>query len=223
MEQPFLIFDLDGTLVDSLPGITASLLRSLHAHGLPGHSNEAVRSYVGDGLSTLIRRAAPQGVDVNVLQSLTRLFKADYAISWKDGTVPYEGIPEALTELQKRGYRMAVLSNKTDEFTVEIAKSVFPTIHFQQVLGQRDGMPPKPDPAGALHIAAAAGVVVEDCLVIGDSSMDLETAGRAGMHAIAVTWGYHDRERLLAAGARWMIDHPQELVRVVDAPGVSEE
>lgn len=223
MAQHLLIFDLDGTLVDSLPGITASLLRSLHAHGLPGHSNEAVRAFVGDGLSTLIRRAAPQGVDVDLLQSLIRLFKADYAISWKDGTAPYEGIPEALAELQKRGYRMAVLSNKTDEFTVEIAKAVFPDIHFLLVLGQRDGMPPKPDPAGALHIATAAGVAVEDCLIIGDSSIDLETAGRAGMHAIAATWGYHDRGRLLAAGARWLVEHPDELVRVVDAPGLAEE
>lgn len=223
MAQPLLIFDLDGTLVDSLPGITASLLRSLHAHGLPGHSNEAVRSFVGDGLATLVRRAAPQGADAGLIESLIRLFKADYAISWKDGTVPYDGVSEALSDLQGRGYRMAVLSNKTDEFTVEIAKAVFPEIHFLLALGQRDGMPPKPDPAGALHIAAAAGVAVEDCMIIGDSSMDLETAARAGMHAIAVTWGYHDRSRLLAAGARWLVDHPDELARVVDAPGLAEE
>lgn len=209
--KPFLIFDLDGTLVDSLPGIAGSLNRSLRNHGLKGHSAEAVRSFVGDGLATLVRRAAPKGTDPEWIESIIRAFKSDYAATWREGTKPYEGIPELLESLHQRGFRMAVLSNKTDGFTVEMVSALFASIPFERVLGLRDGMPPKPDPTGALEIASAAEVAAKDCLVIGDSTMDVETARNAGMTAVAVAWGYHDRDRLIAAGATTIIESPADL------------
>lgn len=209
--KPSLIFDLDGTLVDSLPGIAASLNRTLTAHGLPGHSNTAIRSFVGDGLRTLVQRAAPAGANPALIESLVSLFKKDYDLSWAQGTKPYPGIHAMLTELQHDGFQMAVLSNKTHEFTETITHSVFPQIHFATVLGQRDGIPHKPDPAGALHIASALGTAPEDCLVIGDSTMDLETAANADMKAIAVAWGYHDRQRLMAADTTRIAEHPSDL------------
>lgn len=214
--KPCLIFDLDGTLVDSLPGIAASLNRTLSAHGLPGHSDERVRSFVGDGLRNLILRAAPKGVETATLESLLGLYRRDYALSWKSGTSIYPGVANLLDELQKSGFAMAALSNKVHDFTVEMVRAMFPAIRFAAVLGQRDGIPHKPNPAGALQLADILGTSPENCVVIGDSTMDIETASNAGMRAIAVTWGYHDRARLVAAGATRLIDHPSELPALLE-------
>ncbi len=206
-----LIFDLDGTLVDSLRGIADTLNRTLDAHGLPGHSDAQVRSFVGNGLRNLIARAAPQGADPALIDSLLALYRKDYERTWKQGTEPYPGIVAMLDELRRDGFTMAVLSNKTHDFTVTMVRDMFPTIHFVHILGQRDGLPHKPDPAGALQLAEAMGVPAEECVVIGDSTMDIQTAANAGMRAIAVSWGYHDRRRLEAAGPDHMIDSPAEL------------
>jgi phosphoglycolate phosphatase len=214
--KPCLIFDLDGTLVDSLPGIAASLNRTLSAHGLPGHSDGRVRSFVGDGLRNLILRAAPKGVETATLESLLGLYRKDYALSWKSGTSVYPGVANLLDELQKSGFAMAVLSNKVHDFTVEMVSAMFPAIRFAAVLGQRDGIPHKPNPAGALQLADVLGTSPENCVVIGDSTMDIETASNADMRAIAVTWGYHDRDRLVAAGASLLIEHPSELPALLE-------
>ena len=209
--KPPLIFDLDGTLVDSLSGIADSLNRSLTAHGLPGHSHAAIRTFIGNGMLTLIQRAAPAGADPELIHSLAKLFKEDYKLSWHHGTFAYPGIPALLADLQASGHPLAVLSNKPHELTVAMVRTVFPEIHFTQVLGQQDAMPHKPDPAGALLIASAFGVDPQDCIVIGDSTMDLETAANAGMTAVAVAWGYHDPARLLAAGAVSVAESVAEL------------
>jgi len=206
-----LIFDLDGTLVDSLPGIVASLNRTLVAHGLPSHSDAAIRSFVGDGLQTLVLRAAPASVNPTLQTSIISLFKKDYELSWTHGTKAYPGIPGMLEELQRGAYQLAVLSNKTHAFTVEMVRTMFPTIHFPMVLGQRENRPQKPHPDGALQIASDLGIVPAKCVIIGDSTIDLETAANAEMRAIAVTWGYHDRQRLLDTGVTHIIDNPTEL------------
>lgn len=208
--QPTLIFDLDGTLVDSLPGISASLNRTLEKSHLPGHPLAAVRNFIGDGARVLLQRAAPTASDA-VLQTLERDFKADYSATWPDGTVPFDGIPEALAALAAQGFPLAVLSNKPHEFTATIVAKMFPGVPFAAVLGQRPGIPHKPDPAGALEIANTLGVSPADCLVIGDSTMDLDTARNAGMRSIAVTWGYHDLPRLLASGPSRVLNSPAEL------------
>ena len=210
--KPCLIFDLDGTLVDSLPGIAASLNRSLSAHGLSVHSDDMVRSFVGDGLQMLVQRAAPSGAEVTLIDSLVAFFKNDYELTWADGTMPYPGIPQMLEELQNDGFSMAVLSNKTHDFTVAMVGSVFPHIRFAQVLGQRDGIQHKPDPAGAFQIATALDAAPENCILIGDSTIDIETAANAHMQAIAVTWGYHERKRLEQSGATEFIAQPSELM-----------
>ncbi len=206
-----LIFDLDGTLVNSLPGIVGSMNRCLLAHDLPAHSHAAIRSFVGDGLRTLAQRAAPAGAEPAVIESLVSQFKSDYAATWAQGTWAYPGIHHLLDELQKAGYPLAVLSNKTHQFTEVMTRAIFPLIHFSKVLGQQDGIPHKPHPAGALQIALSLGAAVENCVVIGDSTIDLETAANAGMQAIAVAWGYHDRKRLILAGATRLVEHPSEL------------
>lgn len=197
--QQALIFDLDGTLVESLPGIAASLNRALALHGLSGHGDDAVRGFIGDGVKMLITRAMAPGEAALHLESALRSFVEDYAVSWDQGTLPYPGMLELLSALKSRGIPLAVLSNKPHAFTVEIVENLFPQNTFAAVLGNREGLPHKPDPSGALEIAAVLGTTPENCILIGDSTMDLDTAKNAGMKSIAVTWGYHDRQRLLAA------------------------
>lgn len=206
-----LIFDLDGTLVDSLRGITASLNHALAASGLPAHPPESVRGFIGNGARILIRRAAPADADESLLHTVEQAFKSHYDLTWSDGTSVYDGIHELLDALQQRGHPLAVLSNKPHPFTAAIVSEMFPAVRFSAVLGQRHGIPHKPDPAGALEIAANLHLPPEHCTLIGDSTMDLETARSSGMRAVAVTWGFQDREQLLAAGADVMIDSPEEL------------
>ena len=210
--QKGLIFDLDGTLVDSLEGIAASLNHALRESGLPEHSQAAVRGFIGNGARLLITRAAPKGADEELLDRLENAFKANYDVTWPSGTFPYEGIIKLLETLQSKGIPLTVLSNKPHSFTSTIVAQVFPSIDFKVVLGQLPGIPHKPDPSGALEIANLIGLLPEECTVIGDSTMDIETARNAGMQAIAVTWGFHDRERLLGAGAHLIADDPAALL-----------
>lgn len=212
---PSLIFDLDGTLVDSLPGIADSLNRALKAKQLPAHSRQAVRSFVGSGLNMLVKRAMPADASETLVEAVIAEFKQDYAYSWAEGTQPYLSIPSILKELQRDGYQLAVLSNKTHVFTQTIAREVFPLIHFTSVLGQQDGVPHKPHPSGALKIANAMGCAPGNCILIGDSAADIETATNAQMPSIAVTWGYNDRAKLERAGAKHFCDSPQMLPRML--------
>ena len=148
-----LIFDLDGTLVDSLRGIAASLNRALGGSGLPIHPDSAVRGFIGNGSRALIQRAAPSAADEALLLEIEQAFKADYDLTWPDGTTVYAGIFELLESLQACGHPLAVLSNKPHPFTAAIVSRMFPTIRFAAVLGQRAGILNKPDPAGALEIS----------------------------------------------------------------------
>lgn len=210
-----LIFDLDGTLVDSLDGIAASLNHALHASNLPTHSHDAVRGFIGNGARVLIERGTPAGSADSLIEVVEQAFKAHYDLHWPAGTIAYNGIEDLLETLQRQGHELAVLSNKPHPFTEAMVARLFPTIRFAVVLGQRAGIPHKPDPTGALEIAATLGLAPAQCCVIGDSTMDIETALNAGMRPVAVTWGFHDRERLIAAGATSLADDPAALMSVI--------
>jgi phosphoglycolate phosphatase len=209
--KPGLIFDLDGTLIDSLPGIAASLNRALERCGLPGHADGDVRRFIGNGSYELARRAMPDGASPADILAVETAFKDDYAITWPEGTAPYDGIRECLETLFSAGFRLAVLSNKPHPFTVEIVHRLFPRLPFDPVLGQRPGTPRKPDPEAALQIARHWDLMPEHCRFIGDSTVDLETARGAGMPAIAVGWGYHDASALRAAGAASVLEKVTDL------------
>jgi phosphoglycolate phosphatase len=211
-----LIFDLDGTLVDSLQGIATALNHALRLSSLPVHSLEVVRGFIGNGARILIERGAPAGSSETLLDQLEQAFKTEYEVAWPQGTSPYPGITSLLETLQERGATLAVLSNKPHAFTAAMVARIFPGIRFGVVLGQRFGIPHKPDPAGALEISAQLGVAPECCCIIGDSTMDIETAKNARMKAIAVTWGFHDCERLVEAGANHIANDPAELLRICE-------
>jgi len=211
-----LIFDLDGTLVDSLQGITTALNSALLGSGLPTHPATAVRGFIGNGARVLIERGVPAGSSEMLILAVEQAFKSEYEVAWPLGTTPYPGIVHLLETLQLNGAPLAVLSNKPHPFTVAMVARIFPSIRFGLVLGQRNGVPHKPDPSGALEISAELGILPQHCSIIGDSTMDIETARNAKMEAIAVTWGFHDRERLLSAGAQHIANDPTELLRICE-------
>lgn len=196
-----IIFDLDGTLVESLPGIAASLNRALAMHRMPRHGHAAVRTFIGDGAKMLVQRAVPTASTDETRASILKFFAEDYAVSWPAGTTVYLGILEILARLSSENIPLAVLSNKPHPFTVEIVERLFPENTFAAILGNREGLLHKPDPTGALEIATSLNLATKDCTIVGDSTMDLDTAKNAGMKSIAVTWGYHDRECLSYADA----------------------
>ena len=215
--RPGLIFDLDGTLVDSLPGIAASLNRALDLLDLPTHGHPAVRSFIGNGTLELARKAVPAGSPDDLARQVEAAFKEDYALTWPDGTAPYPGIPECLGTLVASGFPMAILSNKPHPFTVEIVARLFPGVPFDPVFGQRPETPRKPDPEAALQIARFWGLAPENCRFIGDSTIDIATARAAGMPAVAVAWGYHDPAALLAAGGGLLVEKVRTLPAALGA------
>jgi phosphoglycolate phosphatase len=212
--KPGLIFDLDGTLIDSLPGIAASLNRALSSLDFPIHGLAAVQSFIGNGSLELARRAAPTGTTEDLVDSLEAAFKKDYAVTWPIGTAPYPGISECLTELHSAGFHLAVLSNKPHLFTSEIVARLFPNLLFSPVFGQRLGVPRKPDPEAALQIAHLWNLTPSDCRFIGDSIIDVATAKAAGIPAIGVAWGYENASSLLAAGAERVLASIADLISV---------
>lgn len=217
MTNHALIFDLDGTLVDSLPGIADALNAALAAAGLPQHSEFAVRDFVGDGLETTVRRACPPGTSDAMITKLVEDFREAYAAVWKHGTRPYEGIRELLVDLQKDKIPVAVLSNKSHAFTVEMVAEIFGEIDFIHVLGLKPGMEPKPDPAGAMEILRAIELPAGRCMLVGDSTIDIRTAKRAGMRSCSVTWGYHNAPRLEAEAPDSLVHDVPALRRLIGA------
>ena len=207
-----LIFDLDGTLIDSLPGIAASLNRALEAQGFDPHGHPDVRRFIGNGSYELARKALPEGSAHELILAVEEGFKRDYALTWPEGTAPYAGIPELLDKLAVRGrQRLAILSNKPHPFTVEIVARLFPGVPFDPVTGQREDLRRKPFPDAALWIAEKWALLPGQCLFIGDSTVDLETARAAGMPPVATAWGYHDAAALLNAGASQVLEKVSDL------------
>ncbi|MCU0797949.1 MAG: HAD-IA family hydrolase [Akkermansiaceae bacterium] len=183
-----LVFDLDGTLVDSLPGIAAGLNQALTRAGLPSHRLDAVRSFVGNGSLDLARRALPADCSMDPA-ALEALFREEYAHTWQTGTLAYPGILDLLDSL--RGRPLAVLSNKPEIFTREIVAAVFAADTFEHVIGQSDRFPRKPDPTALLHLCDAWKCPPSEVTLIGDSLPDLLTARHAGCRFLGVGWGYH--------------------------------
>ncbi|HCI92940.1 MAG TPA: HAD family hydrolase [Verrucomicrobiales bacterium] len=206
-----IIFDLDGTLVHSLPGIAASLNRTLDAAGLYTHPESDVRGFIGNGIGKLVERAAPTVSD-DELDTLVDGMRDNYARTWKDGTHPYAGVTETLANLSDRNIHIAVLSNKPDEYCRKITDYLFPDIHFPIVRGQLINVPSKPDPSGALSICSELNIAPENTALVGDSTIDLKTAKNAGMIAVAATWGYHDPPALAALSPDHTINKMNDLI-----------
>ena len=204
-----LIFDLDGTLLDSLADIGGAMNDALTARGWPSHPIDAYLRMVGDGIEVLAKRAAPAGEDV---ATLVEQYRARYRERMEHETKPYAGVPELLDALASRGVPMAVLSNKRDDFTVELVKRQLGRWPFVAVRGERQGVARKPDPVAALELAAELKLQPAEIGFVGDTPIDVKTAIAAGMTPVAVLWGFRTREELVAAGAGNLLSRPAELM-----------
>jgi phosphoglycolate phosphatase len=208
-----ILFDLDGTLADTLEDIASAMDEVLRSLGQPGHPPEAYRRFIGEGAAVLVARALPADRGDLAGRAL-EAFRQRYRAHLVERTRPYDGIAEVLEALQGRGTRLAVLSNKPHDLTVEMVERLFRGIAFGAVAGQRPGSPPKPDPAAALEIARTLGVPPAHCALVGDGPTDMDAARAAGMMPIAVSWGFRDRRELEAHGAAKVIDHPSDLLKL---------
>lgn len=206
------IFDLDGTLVNSLEDLADSVNEVLEECGYPRHSLRSYRRFVGDGIVALVRRALPAGArDEDSVVRCTDMMRDVYATRWNCKTRPYEGIPELLANLGSLDVATGVLSNKPHAMTQKVVRELLPTSRFQAVLGAEAGFPRKPDPAGALETARRLNARPENTVYVGDSDTDMKTARAAGMHAVGVLWGFRDGAELLAAGATRLVASPNEI------------
>ena len=205
------IFDLDGTLLNTIGDLAVSCNAVLALRGLPQHSYEDYCRFVGNGIMRLVERALPEALRTPYTVDVVRRdFVAYYLAHIDEHTFPYEGIPELLAELQRRGVRLAVASNKFQAGTEKLIGRYFPDIRFDVVLGQRPDVPLKPDPAAALNIAKELGIAPADFWYLGDTPTDLATCRGAGMNFIAVAWGFRSRQELSEAGAERIVDTPAQ-------------
>lgn len=208
-----IIFDLDGTLLDTIDDLATSVNHALRKNGYPEHELAEYPFFVGNGVYKLIERAMPESArtEENV-QRLRRDFVAHYTEHNTDLTVPYPGIGELVAELSRRGIGMAVASNKYLEATRKLVTHYFGAGTFRVVLGQREGIAPKPDPTIVYDILSETGVPAGETLYVGDSGVDMRTAANAGLRSAGVTWGFRPRKELEDNGARHIVDTPAELL-----------
>ena len=214
------IFDLDGTLLDTLRDIAAAANQVLLELRYPEHSLDAYRYLVGDGVRVLFQRALPDGVGTGqVVDRCVELFERHYAETWDRSSAPYAGIESLLELLERRGIPMAVLSNKPHAFTLQCVSRFFAPGRFDPVLGQRPHVARKPDPAGVDEICRQWGIPAGRVFYLGDTNTDMWTACAAGCVAVGVTWGFRLASELEASGARFLIDEPVELLQLLDSVG----
>lgn len=205
------IFDLDGTLVNSLDDLADAVNEALAAQGFSVHPTDAYRFFVGDGMETLVQRALPQDASPEAVRAVAEDVRRIYSVHWARKSRPYAGILAVLKELCAAGLPVCVLSNKPHEFTELVVQRFFPDIPFRRVLGSPPGGKAKPEPRMALGIAEALGVRPDAVWLVGDSRTDMDTAAAAGMVPVGVLWGFRPKEELERHGARYLVEHPADL------------
>lgn len=207
------LFDLDGTLMDTLGDLADSVNAALSAQGLPPHPELAYKRFVGDGMTELVRRAFPAAALAgDGLARAQEAVRAEYERRWDVRSRPYPGVTDLLAVLELHGVPMAVFSNKPDGFTKRIVERFLSRFRFVSVLGARPGVPLKPDPAGALEAARLLGLAPAEVAYLGDTATDMATAAAAGMEPLGALWGFRDAAELMEAGARHLIARPEGLV-----------
>jgi|CXWL01.1.fsa_nt_gi phosphoglycolate phosphatase len=208
------IFDLDGTLLDSLSDIAGAVNDVLADYGFPQHSLSDYRQMVGEGVEHLVRSALPVFAHQR-LGEVVVAYRARYFERMTLNTRPYPGITQLLDGLTERGFAMGVLSNKRDDFTVALVRDVLYRWKFADVRGERIGVARKPDPTAALEIAKRLGVAPAECFLVGDTPIDMKTASAAGMTSIGVTWGFRTEPELKEAGAHHVVHEPQQVLALL--------
>lgn len=212
VKQKTFIFDLDGTLLDTLQDLAASTNYALRQYGMPEHSLDEIRRFVGNGVRKLMERAVPSGNQNPQFEAAFSAFRQHYMEHSLDTTRPYAGISELLWELEKRGCNMAVVSNKMMAATKELVAHFFPEITVAIGEHEAAGIRKKPAPDTVYEALNQLGTDKENAVYVGDSEVDLQTARNCGIPCVSVLWGFRDREFLIQHGATTLIEHPEELL-----------
>ena len=215
MRYDTFIFDLDGTLLDTLGDLAAAVNYALRSHGMPEHSLDDVRRFVGNGVRRLMERAIPEGADNPLFDDTFATFRQYYMAHSLDTTRPYDGIPETLAELKSRGCHIAVVSNKMMAATVELCRHFFPDI-VEVAIGEHEteGIRKKPAPDTVFAALRQLGVGKEQAVYVGDSDVDIQTAANAGLPCISVLWGFREKDFLIQHGATTFISAPSDLLNL---------
>ena len=212
------IFDLDGTLLNSLDDLANCANAMLKVFDFPVHPVKSYQYFVGDGMRTLIERILPQTSSEKQIIECEEVYKKMYAVHWADKSCLYSGIEKMLADLKRMGLKLAILSNKPDAFTRLCADRFFQPDLFDCVRGQSDDVPKKPAPEGALIIAERLGIRSENILYVGDTATDMLTGKRAGMNTAGVLWGFRERKELEENGADYIVGAPREIVNLCQNP-----
>jgi phosphoglycolate phosphatase len=211
-----IIFDLDGTLANTLTDIANSMNRVLTAHGYPAHGTGEYKLLVGRGLENLVKQALPEHArQPSEISACLAEMMDDYARHCLVKTCLYEGVKEMIHELGLREIKLAVFSNKAEPLTLKIVSQLLGDVYFERVMGARPGFPKKPDPAGALAISDQMGIAPEEIIYLGDSDVDMITATKAGMFAVGALWGFRTAEELRDNGAKLLIDNPMDMIAMI--------
>ena len=212
-----IVFDLDGTLINSLEDLADSAIYILTTHGFPTHPVDAYRYFVGDGVRKLIERILPpEERNDTQIEQCRQEFVEYYQIHMEDKTAVYDGITDLLKALKERGVKIAVATNKVHIAVKPLMKKYFREIQFDSIIGQRDGVPVKPNPQIMYDILKETGCEPAETLHIGDTATDMQLAHNAEVTPVGVLWGYRPLEELQTAGARYIIEHPLELLKIID-------
>ena len=214
MKYELAIFDLDGTILNTIDDLADSLNHVLSQHGFPQHTADEVRMMVGNGILNLIKRALPNNTEQTTIEAVYADFNAYYKLHSADKTKPYDGIAEMLQQLKANGVKLAVVSNKADYAVQDLCIKYFGGV-FDAVAGEKSDVPKKPAPDGVNNILAALGIERKNSVYIGDSDVDLQTAANSEMDCIAVNWGFRDEELLRESGARVIVSSPNEIVKII--------
>lgn len=216
MKVDLIIFDLDGTLLNTLEDLADSGNYILNRYGFPQHPLSSYRFFVGDGILKLVERILPEDKkDKDFVLSFKEEFVKYYNQHKSDKTAPYPGIINVLETIQNKHIKMAVASNKSHQLMRPLMQHYFPTIHFSAIYGQRPEIPTKPNPTIVFDILKKTASVEEQTLYVGDTSVDIQTAKNAGLKSIGVLWGFRSREELVTAGADDVINHPDDLLKLL--------
>ena len=216
--KKLILFDLDGTLLDTLEDLSEAVNYALGLRGLPLHSLDQYRGMVGHGVRNLVMQALPSDADDGLVDAALADFRAYYEAHIDVHTRPYPGMPELLTSLHEAGVKMAIASNKFQEGTEYLVRRFFPDIPFVAILGNRPGWPLKPSPEIAVQVLSRAGVDASDAMMVGDSPTDMRTAANGGIDALAVSWGYRTGTELEAAcpGVRLVHSVPALRIKLIE-------
>jgi len=215
MKVSSIIFDLDGTLLNTLGGLADTTNAVMQQFNFPHHSLENYKIFVGNGLKKLIERSVPMGTSSMIIDQCCREFEKIYSRQWMSNCFPYDGIHDMLDSLQKQGVPLAILSNKPHQFTKFFVEEFFPKEVFRYVFGQRDGFAKKPNPSVAIEIAKMLQVDIHTTLFVGDSGVDIQTGKNANMKTAGVSWGFRPVEELVQNAPDIIINHPTEILKNV--------